>query len=147
MRSTPDAIVFGCFGGLTPEKRIPQILDAFAATRAYVPSAHLLLAGGQAAHYDVRGDAERRGLIEHATLTGYIDSDEELDRARRGVRRRRSTCDGRPRARSRARGSDCLAAGMPTVIVDLAHLADVPSIDPRTWQPNGERAARRGRSP
>ena len=26
--------VFGCFGGLTPEKRLPQILGAFAATRA-----------------------------------------------------------------------------------------------------------------
>jgi hypothetical protein len=30
----------------------------------------------------------------------------------------------------------CLAAGKPTVIVDLAHLVDVPTVDPRTWQPN-----------
>ena len=27
--------------------------------------------------------------------------------------------------------------GLPTVIVDLAHLADVPSLDPRTWQRHG----------
>ena len=27
-------VVFGCFGGLTPDKRLPQILDAFAAIRA-----------------------------------------------------------------------------------------------------------------
>ena len=26
-----------------------------------------------------------------------------------------------------------LAAGRATVIIDLAHLADVPSLDPRTW--------------
>ena len=30
----------------------------------------------------------------------------------------------------------CLAAGKPTVIVDLAHMSDVPTLDPRTWQPN-----------
>jgi hypothetical protein len=29
-----------------------------------------------------------------------------------------------------------MAAGKPTVIIDLAHLSDVPSLDPRTWQPN-----------
>jgi hypothetical protein len=28
----------------------------------------------------------------------------------------------------------CLAAGTPTVIIQLAHLVDVPSLDPRTWQ-------------
>jgi hypothetical protein len=31
----------------------------------------------------------------------------------------------------------CLAAGKPTVIVDLAHLTAVPTIDPRTWRPHG----------
>ncbi|MEO7270374.1 MAG: hypothetical protein ABI211_00050, partial [Vicinamibacterales bacterium] len=29
------------------------------------------------------------------------------------------------------------ALGLPTVIVDLAHLANVPSLDPRTWQRHG----------
>ena len=27
-----------------------------------------------------------------------------------------------------------LAAGLPTVTIDLAHMADVPSLDPRTWR-------------
>ena len=40
-----DAIVFGCYGGLSPDKRLPQILAALAATRVYIPAAHLLLAG------------------------------------------------------------------------------------------------------
>jgi hypothetical protein len=30
----------------------------------------------------------------------------------------------------------CLAAGKPTVITDLSHLADVPALDPRTWLPH-----------
>jgi hypothetical protein len=29
-----------------------------------------------------------------------------------------------------------LAAGRPTITIDLSHLADVPSLDPRTWQVN-----------
>ena len=40
-----DAVVFGVFGGLTPEKRVPQVLDAFDALLPYAPDAHLLLAG------------------------------------------------------------------------------------------------------
>jgi hypothetical protein len=31
----------------------------------------------------------------------------------------------------------CLAAGRPTVITDLAHLSDVPALDPRTWRQAG----------
>jgi hypothetical protein len=30
----------------------------------------------------------------------------------------------------------CLAAGKPSVIIDLAHLSHVPALDPRTWQPH-----------
>ena len=33
----PDAVVFGCFGGLSPDKRLPQVLAAFAATRRTSP--------------------------------------------------------------------------------------------------------------
>ena len=45
-----DAVLFGVFGALTPEKRLPQVLDAFESVRRYVPAAHLLLAGAAAAH-------------------------------------------------------------------------------------------------
>ena len=31
----------------------------------------------------------------------------------------------------------CLAAGTPTVTIDLVHTADVPALDPRTWQAGG----------
>src|SRR5687768_10633435 len=57
-----DAVVFGCFGGISPEKRVPQILDAFAAVLRHAPQAWLLLAGEAAGHYDVTADVGRRAL-------------------------------------------------------------------------------------
>jgi glycosyltransferase involved in cell wall biosynthesis len=130
-----DAIVFGCYGGLSPDKRLPQVLAAYAATRAYVPTAHLLLAGAVPEHYDLRGDIERHGLGGHVTLTGYLATDEAFTASI-------AACDVAlnlrwPTAREvSGPWLRCLAAGKPTVIVDLAHLTDVPTLDPRSWQPN-----------
>ena len=68
------------------------------------------------------------------TLTGYLESDEALTDSI-------AACDVAlnlrwPTAREvSGPWLRCLAAGKPTVIVDLAHLADVPSLDPRTWRP------------
>ena len=129
-----EAILFGVFGGLTPEKRIPQILGALEATRRYAPAAHLLLAGAPARHYDVLADVRGRGLENHVTVTGYIESDEELTG-------HVAACDVSlnlrwPTAREMSGPwLRALAAGRPTIITDLEHLADVPSLDPRTWSP------------
>ena len=49
-------MVFGVLGGLTPEKRLPQILDAIRGILPYVPTAHLLLAGAPARHYESHAD-------------------------------------------------------------------------------------------
>ena len=131
----PDAIVFGCYGGLSPDKRLPQVLAAYAATRAYVPTAHLLLAGAVPEHYDLRADIERHGLVDHVTLTGYIATDEAFTASI-------AACDVAlnlrwPTAREvSGPWLRCLAAGKPTIIVDLAHLTDVPTLDPRSWRPN-----------
>jgi predicted O-linked N-acetylglucosamine transferase (SPINDLY family) len=51
-----DAIVFGVFGGLAPDKRVPQVLEELDAIVPYAPSAHLLLAGSPQRHYDVAAD-------------------------------------------------------------------------------------------
>jgi hypothetical protein len=128
-----DAIVFGVFGGLTPEKRIPQVLDALAAVIPYAPGVHLLLAGAAAAHYDAAADVRRRGLESRVTITGYLDTEAELTDAI-------AACDVSlnlrwPTAREiSGPWLRALAAGRPTVITDLAHLAHVPSLDPRTWR-------------
>ncbi len=131
----PDALLFGVFGGLSPEKRIPRILDAFAATRLSAPAAHLLLGGAPSPHYDAAADVQRRGLADHVTITGYIDSDDELTETI-------AACDAVvnlrwPTAREvSGPWLRALAAGKPTITIDLAHLWDVPSLDPRTWTPN-----------
>jgi glycosyltransferase involved in cell wall biosynthesis len=130
-----DAVLFGVFGGLTPEKRVPQVLDALAAILPYAPDAHLLLAGSPAAHYDVAADVQARGLESRVTMTGYLESDTELTEAI-------AACDVALNLRwptSREVSGPwlrSLAAGKPTVTMDLAHLVHVPSIDPRTWKPN-----------
>jgi glycosyltransferase involved in cell wall biosynthesis len=131
----PDAIVFGVFGGLTPEKRIPQILDAFAATMPSVPSAHLLLAGASAPQYDAVHAIRARELTGRVTVTGYLDTDDELTDTI-------AACDvvvnlRWPTAREvSGPWLRAMAAGKPTITIDLAHLWDVPSLDPRTWTVN-----------
>lgn len=131
----PSAVVFGVFGGLTPEKRLPQVLAAFAALLPYAPSARLLLAGAAAAHYDVAADVHARGLDEHVTMAGYLRTDDELTDA---IAASDVALNLRwPTAREMSGPwLRALAAGRATVIIDLAHLADVPSLDPRTWTVN-----------
>jgi glycosyltransferase involved in cell wall biosynthesis len=135
-----EAPVFGCFGGLTPEKRLSQILDAFTGTLAYAPGARLLLAGDASAGFDLRAQILGRGLAARTVVTGYLESDAVLTDCI-------AACDVSLNLRWPTAGEisgpwlRCLALGLPTVIVDLAHLADVPSLDPRTWQPHGGAAA------
>ncbi|HEX6315477.1 MAG TPA: glycosyltransferase [Gemmatimonadaceae bacterium] len=132
-RIPQDAVVFGCFGGLSPEKRVPRILAAFAATRAYHPGIHLLLAGAVPGHYDLQADIDRSGIRGSTILTGYLESDDDLGA-------HISACDVAlnlrwPTAREiSGPWLRCLAAGVPTVITQLSHLAHVPSLDPRTWR-------------
>jgi len=131
-----EAPLFGVFGGLSPEKRIPQILKAVQQVRRYIPNLKLLLAGAQASHYDVAADILRHGLHDVVLLTGYIESDDDLTD-------HLAACDVSlnlrwPTAREvSGPWLRALAAGVPTITMDLAHLAGVPSLDPRTWAPPG----------
>jgi glycosyltransferase involved in cell wall biosynthesis len=128
-----DAFVFGCFGGLTAEKRIPQVLNAFAATLSYAPMARLLLAGEPPNDTDLRAEIRRLGLAPRTILTGYLDSEAMLTDC---IAASDASLNLRWPTAGEVSGPwlRCLALGLPTVIVDLAHLADVPSLDPRTWQ-------------
>ena len=125
-------VVFASLGLITPEKRIPQILGALAAVRGVAPHVRLKLVGGEASHYDVQADVERFGVADLVEITGYV-SDAEFDRhvAESDV----CLCLRWPSSRE-ASGPwlRALAAGKPTVITDLWHLVDVPTLDPRTWQ-------------
>jgi glycosyltransferase involved in cell wall biosynthesis len=134
-----EAILFGCFGGLTEEKRIPQILDALQTLLPYAPDAHLLLAGACAPYFDLAAEIRSRNLGARVVLTGYVDSDDELTDAICAVD---VTLNLRwPTAREiSGPWLRALAAGKPSVIVDLLQTADVPTLDPRTWTHFGGRA-------
>lgn len=131
-RFPADAVVFGIFGGLTPEKRVPQVLDAFSALLPYVPSARLLLAGAPAAHYDVHARIAALDLGAHVTVTGYLEGDDQFAA-------HVAACDVSinlrwPTAREvSGPWLHALAAGRATITTDLAHTATVPALDPRTW--------------
>ena len=128
-----NVTLFGSFGGLSPDKRIPQVLDAFADTRRHAANVHLLLAGAAPPHYDPLADIDRLGIRDAVTMTGYLDSDNDLTACI-------AACDVAltlrwPTAREiSGPWLRCLAAGTPTVTVHLSHLTDVPALDPRTWQ-------------
>jgi glycosyltransferase involved in cell wall biosynthesis len=127
-----DDVVFGLFGGLTPDKRVPQVLSAFAALLPYVPTARLVLAGEPASYYDLRADIARLDLGDRVVVTGFIDDDRTFTEYVAG-------CDVSinlrwPTAREvSGPWLRALAAGRPTIIMDLAHTAHVPALDPRTW--------------
>lgn len=126
-----DAVLFAVFGGLTPEKRIPQILAAFRVALGQDPRARLLFAGAPAAHYDLSSDIAANGLTGRATVTGYLASDED-------VTDHLAACDVSLNLRwPTARETSgpwlrALAAGRPTVVTDLVHMTDFASLDPRT---------------
>jgi glycosyltransferase involved in cell wall biosynthesis len=126
-----EAIVFGAFGGLTADKRIPQILRAFAATRQRMPRARLLLAGAADPAVDIASLADALGVRDAIVLAGVLD-DDAFDRAIAAVdvslnlRWPTAVETSGPWVRA-------IAAARPTIVISLAHQAHVPSLDPRDW--------------
>jgi glycosyltransferase involved in cell wall biosynthesis len=64
--------LIGCFGFLNMNKRIPQLLEAFASFRRNRPGARLLLAGGSGERFDVDRRLERLGLTDGVVRMDYI---------------------------------------------------------------------------
>ena len=126
-----DAVVFGCYGGLSPDKRLPQILAAFAATRPYVPARPSAPGRrGTRTSTTFATDIERhRARLDDVTLTGYLPTDEAFTESI-------AACDVAlnlrwPTAREMSGPwLRCLAAGKPTVIVDLAHSGECADARP-----------------
>ena len=132
---SPDTVVFAAYGGVTPEKRIPRILNAFGSVVAVEPRAQLLLVGAAASHYDALADARDRGVADHVILVGYVKAREFSSYL---VAADVCLCLRWPSAReTSAAWLRCLAAGKPTVITDLAHTGDVPTLVTRgAWSPS-----------
>jgi glycosyltransferase involved in cell wall biosynthesis len=132
------------FGGLTPEKRIPQILAAFRATLPYAPGAWLLLAGTRAAHADF-SPADFADVADRVTLTGYVADEVLTDHIASvdvSLNLRWPTARETSGPWLRA-----LAAARPTIITDLLQATDVATLDPRTWQARPSIVARQPTPP
>ena len=120
----PEAVVFGAFGWVTPEKRVPQIVRAMASLADKEPTAHLLLVGSPVGHYDVRADLETADLDGRVTVTGYVD---DADLLRYLLATDICLCLRWPTMReTSATWLRALAAGKATIITDLVHNHDVP---------------------
>jgi phosphatidylinositol alpha-1,6-mannosyltransferase len=131
-RIPEDAVIVAAFGGVTPEKRIAQIIRAIGAVSDRHPHLHLMLVGSEAAYYDVRADAAAHGIADRVHITGYV-TDEELSAYLFAADV--CACLRWPTNReTSASWLRCLAAGRATIITELAHLGDVPTLDPRGWR-------------
>jgi glycosyltransferase involved in cell wall biosynthesis len=128
----PDAVIVAAIGGLTPEKRLSEIVRAVAALAPALPQIYLLLVGAHADHYDVVEEARTWGLSDRVRAAGFV-ADEEVSAylAAADV----CACLRWPTNReTSASWLRCLAASKPTLITDLAHQCDVPVLDPRGWR-------------
>lgn len=130
-----DALVVGAFGGVTPEKRLPELLEALATLAAAEPRLHLLVVGAPAAHYDLRADAAARGVLGRVRVTGFVP-DAELP-AHLAVADICACLRWPSNGETSASWLRAVAAGRPTIITDLSHQPELPVVDPRSWQPLG----------
>jgi glycosyltransferase involved in cell wall biosynthesis len=127
-----DAVVLAAFGGVTPEKRIPQLLRAVSEVTDRRPNLHLMLVGNAADHYDVAADARAWRVADRVHVTGYV-----ADEALPGYLAAADVCACLRWPTNRETSASwlrCLAAGRATIVTELTHLADVPTLDPRGWR-------------
>ena len=127
----PEHIVFGVFGGLTEDKRIEPILQAIAQSRTALPNVRLVLAGALASDVPLDEMIAALGLADIVKCLGVLD-DEEFDDSIASID---VSLNMRWPTALEMSGPwlQAIAAGRPTVIVDHAHLGDIPTLDPRTW--------------
>jgi glycosyltransferase involved in cell wall biosynthesis len=117
--------LIGCLGHINPEKRIPQLLEAFAVVRETVPRARLLLAGPVAPRFELDSRLERLGLPEGALIReGYVDE--------RRFDSLMAACDVCVNLRAPTMGETsgsairALSLGRPLVVSDVGWFSELP---------------------
>jgi glycosyltransferase involved in cell wall biosynthesis len=124
-----DALLFAAFGKMTAEKRIDAILRAFHVLAAERSDVHLLLAGDAS---DFPALESRRSASTHAArlhVSGYLPDAAIGDYLAAADA---CLCLRWPTAlETSASWIQCLAAARPTILSDLAHQVDIPTLDPR----------------
>jgi glycosyltransferase involved in cell wall biosynthesis len=125
-----DAVVFASFGRVTPEKGLSAVLRVLAQVAPALIALRLLTVGGPAAHYDLMAEAREHGVADRVIEAGYVAEDDlasYLNAADVCLNLRWPT--GRETSAAWLR---CAAAGKPTIVTNLAHTTDVPSLDLRS---------------
>jgi glycosyltransferase involved in cell wall biosynthesis len=121
----PGSPLFGCFGHLNENKRIPQLLEAFAELRAARPDARLLLVGASAPGFDLDGRLERLGLATEGVVREPYVEEERLWALM-------AACDAIVLLRSPTMGETsgsairALSLGKPLVVNDLGWFSELP---------------------
>jgi glycosyltransferase involved in cell wall biosynthesis len=127
-----SAVLFGVHGALTAEKRVPQILRAFAATRFALGNSRLLLAGRPDPGLELDRLLDQLELRAVTVVVQSLD-DESFDAAiaasdvSLNLRWPTALETSGPWLRS-------LAMSRATVIFDSWHQSQIPTLDPRTWR-------------
>jgi glycosyltransferase involved in cell wall biosynthesis len=131
-RVSDDAVVFGLFGGLTAEKRVEPVMRAFARLSRRYPQVRLVLAGAEARDIDTRALAQSLNIAGVVLPLGVLD-DDEFDRALAAID---VSVNLRWPTSLETSGPwvQALAAGRPTITLDLEHTTHVPALDPQTWR-------------
>jgi glycosyltransferase involved in cell wall biosynthesis len=118
--------IVGCFGFLNPDKRVPELLQAFALLRRKFPDALLVLAGTVAPSIDLETRAEKLGL----TLGSDVLSLGFVDEARLWALI--GECDvcvslrGPTMGETSAMALQVLALGKPLVVSDVGWFSELP---------------------
>jgi glycosyltransferase involved in cell wall biosynthesis len=117
--------LFGCFGHLNENKRIPHLLRAFAEFRAAHRAARLLLVGAETPGFDLGGRLERLRLDGDGVLRRPYVEEAELWELM-------SACDAVVQLRAPTMGETSgsairtLALGKPLVVSDVGWFAELP---------------------
>src|SRR5436309_4735557 len=123
----PDVVgdpLIGCFGFLNMNKRIPQLLEAFASFRQHHPGARLLLVGGSGERFDVGRRLERLGLSEGVERVDYVPEERMWSLM--------AACDVLVNLRYPTMGETsgsvirALSLGKPLVVSDVGWFSELP---------------------
>lgn len=133
-----DAVIFGSFGFLLPNKLNVETVAAFAAIAGEFPSARLLFVGHDLDRGAARGAAEGLGLRGRVHFLGRRPAADYRDLAAAidvGVALRRPPTHGETSASL----LDLLRLGIPTVVTDAGTFADFPDSVVRKvrWEAEG----------
>jgi glycosyltransferase involved in cell wall biosynthesis len=134
----PDgSVAFAAFGKITAEKRISAMLRAFGTLACEHGDVHLVLAGDASDYPALEADLASHAGAPRVHVTGYV-ADEAIGDYLAAADA--CLCLRWPTAlETSASWVQCLAAARPTAVSDLAHLVDVPTIEPRGWRAHQSR--------